>query len=222
MDDNRFSMREDELFRYTEGAGHPTALLALSGGDGQFLDASGNVINHAGKISDCGHAGGKGMGMNNVGAAFGIALQQRFAPIAHVLPGAQQRECLSRFRVFLREVEFRSTCALRSHNIRTHAGIYLAFYHRQNITRIFTCMNHPPVPGFGFGNIFDQVRAGLRLGSNARGLLCDWKPRNTHAIQETSFFCSRASSEYKTTWLRPLCLAEYSAASANSIKSRLN
>ena len=84
MHDNRFRMREDKLFRYTEGAGHPTALLALSGGDGQFLDASGNVVNHAGKISDCSHAGGKGMAVNNVGAVFGVAFQQRFAPVAHV------------------------------------------------------------------------------------------------------------------------------------------
>src|SRR5215469_4101892 len=82
------------LFMAAEGASHPTASVALSGGKGQLFNAAVEVIHHARQIAHTGHTGGKRMSVDQISAGFRITLQQRFSPVAHVLPGAKQGECV--------------------------------------------------------------------------------------------------------------------------------
>src|SRR5207249_693647 len=59
-------------------------------GDGHFLNACAQVIDHAAAVAHCGHAGGKAMLVDNVRGGFRCAVKQGFAPVAYVLPRAQQ------------------------------------------------------------------------------------------------------------------------------------
>ena len=144
------------MLGHAEGASHPASGLAQAGGDGHFLNAGAKIVDHAGDAAHGGHAGGKAVGMHHVIGGFRLAIEQGLAPVAHVLPGAQQGEGAGLLLAFAREIQFSRARALRGHDEGAHPRGHLAFHHGQHVARIFAGVDHAPGP--------DAVARRQRLG----------------------------------------------------------
>ncbi len=139
--------RKNKLFRHPERPSHPASGLAQAGGNGHLLDGSAEVIDHAGAATHAGHACGEAMGVHHVRRGLRRAVQQRFAPVAHVLPGAQQGKRPRLLLVFAGEIQLRRSRTLRSDDVRTHARRHLPFHNWQDVAGILARMEHAPCPG---------------------------------------------------------------------------
>src|SRR5579871_1678938 len=113
MHDDGSGAGKNKLLSHAEGASHPTAGFTQSGGDGHFFNASAKIIDDTAAASHGGHASGKAMRVDQVRASFRSAIEQGFAPVAHVLPRAQKRERARLVLVAAGKIQLCAACALR-------------------------------------------------------------------------------------------------------------